>query len=213
VAGHDAVDDRETQPGPLLLRREKGIEDPGTVFLLDPDPRVANAHRHGVRIRVVIGPDRQGSPFFHGFAGVDEEVEEHLLHVRRVGLDLRQGVQDLHHLDIGDAQLVRDEGEGLLHHLDEVHGFAERIFRPREIEQVLHDGGRPLDLPAHRVEVPLVFRDILRPGLSLVDLPLHEPDVRVDAGQRVVDLVRHGRRQRAHGGELLRMKELRLGRL
>jgi len=27
---------------------------------------------------------------------------------------------------------------------------------------------------------PLVFRDLLRTDLPLVDLPLHEPDVRVD---------------------------------
>jgi len=40
MAGDDAVDDGEAQPGALLLRREEGIEDPGEV-LRSIRPRVA----------------------------------------------------------------------------------------------------------------------------------------------------------------------------
>jgi hypothetical protein len=117
---HDRVGDREPEAGALanLLGREERVEDPllhvlGTpavVVDLEDDRRV---------LRFVPGADDERAAAVrreHRLLGVDDEVEQHLLQLVRVGEHVREaGRERLDDVDVGDALLVGPQGERLAH--------------------------------------------------------------------------------------------------
>ena len=87
---------------------------------------------------------------------------------------------------------------------------AVGLAPPREGEEVGDDASRPGRLGGHLVEVlPELGLAPLRDAVVLQD-PLHEHREVEDAGERVVDLVRHARRELAERGEAVGLHQLLL---
>src|SRR5207253_1953784 len=94
----------------------------------------------------------------------------------------------------------------------EFDGFAARALLPREVEQPARDllaaQGLPDDL--FEVVVPLAFARE-RGGLRrLAQVAQRRLSASCDGGERVVDLVRHARRELADGRQTTRARELLL---
>ena len=84
----------------------------------------------------------------HRLLGVDDEVQQHLLELVRIGEDLRQaGGERVDDVDVRDALLVRAQRERLAHDVVEVHHRARGVPLAREGEEVAHDAGGALGLP------------------------------------------------------------------
>ena len=200
----DAVADRQPQPGPLPdpLGGEERIEDllqmigldAGAVVLdADPDTRGRPAGRdaqHALAVR--LG---------HRLLGVDDDVQDDLLQLVRIGQGLRQVLREIGlHLDVAHAHLVGAQLErGLDDAVDRRHD-ALGLVLAGEGQEVLHDAGRPLGLVADALQGTRERR-----LLVLLQEELREPG---DAGQRVVQLVRHARHQAADRRHLLVLQQL-----
>ena len=111
VVAHDPVTDREAESGAgsLGLRREEGIED----FLLDVG-RDAGARVGHLEAHVILArgrrADRDGAPAGdagQGLLAIDQEIEQHLLHLRAVRPRLRIALVELEvHRDVERRQMV-----------------------------------------------------------------------------------------------------------
>ena len=111
----DRVRDGQAQAGALadFLRREKRVEDLRLQFLRDPRTVVVDLEDDGVAVDVVPAADDESAAAVgreHRLLGVDDQVEQHLLHLVRVGKHLRQSCsQRFDDGDVGDALLVRSQ--------------------------------------------------------------------------------------------------------
>ena len=97
-------------PLPDLLRREERIEDPRLHVFRHARSVVVHFEDDGVALRVVPGADDQRAAAVraeHGLLGVDDEIEQHLLDLVRIGEDVRQaGGERLEDADVAQALLV-----------------------------------------------------------------------------------------------------------
>jgi len=184
---HDRVRHREAQPGALadFLGREKRVEDLGLEILRDTRPVIVDFDDNRLARVVVPRPhDEHAAPVRrqHRLLGVDDQVEQHLLHLMRVG---ERGGQPrgerVNHGDVGDPLLVRPQPERLAHDLVDVDHRAGRLALAREGEHGAHDLGGPLrfaedDLEAAtdcRIERRLLrepFRPAENRGAGVVEL-------------------------------------------
>ena len=91
----DRVRDRQAETGPFadFLRREKRIEDLRLQLVGNARAVVVDLEDDGFMLDVVPRADDQHAAAVcreHRLLGVDDEVEQHLLHLMAVGKDLRQ---------------------------------------------------------------------------------------------------------------------------
>ena len=91
----DGVGDRQAEAGALadLLRREERIEDLALHLSRNPGSIVTDLKHDGLVFDVVPRADDQRAAAVgreHRLFGIDDEVEQHLLNLMRVGKDGRQ---------------------------------------------------------------------------------------------------------------------------
>ena len=137
----------------------------------------------------------------HRLLGVDDQVEQHLLDLVRIGEHLRQpGGERFDDRDVADALLVGAQRERLAHHLVHVHHRARRVALAREGQQVADDLRGALGLAEDRLEAA--------PGL-VVDRALRQPlGPREDRRERIVQLVGDAGDRLPERRELFRLQQL-----
>ncbi len=202
----DRVGDGQAQAGSLahFLRREERVEDLRPRLLRYPRPIVVHLEDDRVVLAVVPGADDEHAVAVrgqHGLLGVDDEVQQHLLQLVRVGEHLRQARRERgQDGDVRDALLVGAQRQRLLDDGVDVHHRARGVALAREREQVADDARRAVGLGEDHVEaaarliVGLPLRQALGPG--------------EDGGQRVVQLVRDARDRLAERRQLLGLQQL-----
>ena len=90
----------------------------------------------------------------HRLLGVDDQVQQDLLDLVRIGEDRRQaGGQRLDDRDVGDALFVRAQRQRLAHDLIEIDGRPRRVALARERLQVADDAGGALGGVVDGVEI------------------------------------------------------------
>ena len=122
-------------PGPSSLH----LEDDGVA--LGVVPRSQNQRAAAVRVE-------------HRLLGVDDEVEQHLLNLMRIGEDRRQaGGERLENHDVGRALLVGAKRQRLAHDLVQIDRRARRVPLARERLQVADDARGALGGVVDGVEI------------------------------------------------------------
>ena len=89
-----------------------------------------------------IRPLRSSSPraMHDGLLGVHDQIQHHLLELRRVRQCLRQaGIQHQLHVDVFEFQFVGAQGKRPLDHFVQMHGAPLGLGLSREKQQVLYD--------------------------------------------------------------------------
>ena len=112
MARDDALDggEAETRATALFLGGEARIEDPGLHRLAHPAPGVDHRQPHAV-VGLARGFNRQASARGHRVPGVDGEVQDDTLDLRRVGVDRpHRRRQHRHQLDPRSEQAAEQGG-------------------------------------------------------------------------------------------------------
>ena len=137
----------------------------------------------------------------HRLLGVDDEVEQDLLELVRVGEHLRQaGGKRGQHGDVRDALFVGAQRERLADDVIEIDHRARGVTLAREGEEVAHDAGRALRLAED---------DVQAAPRRIVHLALRQPlGPREDRRERVVQLVGDAGDRLAERGHLLGLQQL-----
>ena len=189
---------------------KKGSKIRSRISSRDPHPAVAHLD-HGAA--VCVGPRGHPDlvalrlPLGDGVRGIEQQVQEHLAEPRLVPLDHRRVAVVLHQAG-AVPDLVPGDVDRRIEHPPDGDRTALLLVAAGEDPQVAHDVADPLGPLARLGErlaglVEHVRRAAARraPGEARRDggdLMAGEVDVRHDVGERVVDLVRHPRRQRPH---------------
>ncbi|GJE45825.1 hypothetical protein AEGHOMDF_5025 [Methylobacterium soli] len=161
----------------------------------------------GARVEAGIGGlDGDAAPVRHGIAGVDAEVQQRILELRRIDQDRPQAGGG-HHLDLdrgpdGAADQLRHAGDEPVH----VRGLRVERLAAREGEQAVRQGGRPLRGALGGVDVAVELGQA-----PLRHAGLQEFEASRDAGEQVVEVVRDAARELAHRLHLLGLAQLLLG--
>ena len=110
-----------------------------------PGAVVVDLEHDGFLIRVVPGADDERAAAVggqHRLLGVDDQVQQHLLHLVAVREHLGQaGGERVDDRDVGDALFVRAQRQRFAHHLVHVDHRARRLPLAREGQQVADDAG------------------------------------------------------------------------
>ena len=191
--------EREAEAGPFAgaLRGPacllELLEDPLLVLRSDADTRVTDGHDH-----IAVAPARRDPytpPVRRELDGVREQVEKHLLHLARVGLDeidVRCDVE--RHRDAVAAGALPDHRDAVLERLDEGETVDVELHPAgldlREIEDVVDQREEVLPRAQHVVQV-FSLLGVDRPE-HLLDEGLGESDDRVQGSPQ---LVRHRREE------------------
>ena len=196
----DAVADREAQAGPLgrPLGAEERVEDLVLHLGLDAAPGIGEDHPD--RAVGLSDGDVEASAVRHGVAGVQDQVQEHLLDLVRVDLERRRIVHIRADLDLFELMVVPHQAQRVLQDVPEARRHLLARVEPREIAQVPHD-------PRDAVHLPVDRRERLPDkGLQLLGLELlHQ---RGYGSERVADLVGHAGGKPAYAGVLGRPEQL-----
>ena len=186
------------------LRREERVEDLGLHLLRHPGAVVVHLEHDRVAVGIVPGPKDQRAAAVcveHRLFGIDDEVQEDLLDLMRVGEDRRQpGAERFEDRDVGGPLLVGAERQRFAHDDVEVDGRARRVPLARERLQVADDAGGAFGGVVNGVEVA---------AGQLVEPAAVQPlGAGQDRRERVVQLVRHARHRLAQRRELLGLRQL-----
>ena len=135
--------------------------------------------------------------------GIDQQIQQHLLHFRAVGPRLRSRVVELEiDGDVERREVVRAERVGALHDFVEIHQRALFAARAREGEQVRRDSTDARRFVIHHLQrLALVDRELIQ------QQRLRESG---DDGSRVIDLVCDTADELAHRRQFLGLLQLRL---
>ena len=167
----DRIGHGQTEPRAFtdLLGREKRIEDPGLHFLWHAGTIVVHFEDDGVRVEVVPGAQDQRSTTVrveHRLLRIDDQVQQHLLHLVRIREDERQpSGERLEDVDVAQTLLVRAQRQRFAHHLVHIHHRTRGVSLARKREQIANDLGSPLRFAQDRFETAF--------GL-IVDVPLRQ---------------------------------------
>ncbi len=202
----DGVRDRQPKAGALahFLCREERVEDARLHVFRHTRPIVADVEHDGLALEVMPRVEDERAAAVrgdHGLLGVDDQVEEHLLHLVRIGEHLREaGGQRLDDGDVADALVVGPQRQSLANDLVEVDHRARRMPLAGEHQQIADDLRGALRLAEDRLETTarLVVHTALREPLG----------ARQNRRERVVQLVRDTGNGLTQGGELLGLQEL-----
>jgi hypothetical protein len=177
----------ETRTFSHFFRREERIEDPRQQILGHARAVVVDLEDHGFLIGFVPGSEDQRAAAVraeHRLLGVDDQVEQHLLQLMRVGEHLRQaGGQRVDDADVVQALLVGAQRQRLPNDLVHVDHRTGRVALAREREQVADDARGAFGFGKDGVEPALHLFVGIRP----FDQPLAP---RQDRRQRIVELMR-----------------------
>ena len=133
--------------------------------------------------------------------GVDDQVQQHLLHLVGIGEDGGQPAgEGVEGRDVRHPLLVGARGQGVVHDLVHVDERSRGVALAGERQQVAHDLGRPLRLAENGLDA--AFR------LGFDGARGQAFGARQDGRQRVVELVGHARDGLAQGRHLLRLHQL-----
>ena len=147
----DAVGDRQPEPGALAdgLGGEERIVDAGQVLgrmpapVSDLDDRAPSLDRRGT----VSQPPR------HRVAGVEEQVQEHLLQLVLDALHATGwSASSLRTLMLLLLELMLEQREHVVDHRVQVDRAGVDLRRTRQVEQAVDDLGRPERLPLDLLE-------------------------------------------------------------
>ena len=194
----DAVDGRKAEPGALadLLGREERLEDLGLDLrrnagagVLDLDQHIVGrrqrlvAEGRDLRRLDVARADRQRAAVRHRVAGIDGEVDDHLLELVEVGLD-RPEVAAVHELqlDLLAEQPLQQDREVRQHVAERQHLRPQRL-PAREGEQLPHQAGGA-------VGVLLDVHDVLEGRVARPVVGEQEVGEADDRRQHIVEVVR-----------------------
>ncbi len=213
-------------PHPGWLGGEERIVNPGQMLLRDARACVIHLRNHrpvphpkrrhpaqafkvaGLGQLFGVGPHRQSAFRGHGLDGVDEDIDEHLLELGLVHRHRRELWPELfHQMDALQRQFVPHQLQSLLDHVVEIVRLDRQLPGRRKIEQPARDRIRPsngfLHLFQHQAQVFVSGRKFFREVIH----PHHEN------GEGVFHFVRHSGGEGADGFHLLRLDQLKLGRL
>ena len=172
-----------------------GIPGPSSLISRTTDSCSASCQRAHDEHAAAVGRE-------HRLLGVDDQVEQHLLHLVPVGEDLRQpGRQRVDDRDVRDALLVGAQRQRLAHDLVHVHHRARRLPLAREGQQVADDARGALGLAEDRLEAAADRRFERARSRQ----PLGPAQ---DRGERVVQLVRDAGNRLAERRHLLGLQQL-----
>ena len=212
----DAIHRREAKPGALadFLGREERLEDlvddigrNAGAGIGDVDPHIIR-RRHalvgqlrGFIRRDVGGLHRQLAAVGHRVAGVDREIDDHLLELRDVDLD-RPEIAAMHEveLDLLADQPPQQHGE-IGQGVAEIEHLRPQRLAAREREQLPHQrrgAGRVL----------LDLHDVLERRIGRLVRVQQEVVRHHDGGQHVVEVVRDAAGELADHVHLLRLVDL-----
>jgi len=136
----------------------------------------------------------------HGVAGVDTQVEQHLVDLRGIGVQPPQFRRDLHaHLDVlGEG--AADEAAELLHQASEIDDLAVAIEAAGEGQHLADQAGAAGGARRHHIKQRPVF---LGTAAELEQVGRHG-----DGRQHVVEVVRDAAGEHADAAHPLRMQKL-----
>ena len=206
VAGHELVRHRETELGAAQVRarRREGIEQVRQRFLLDAGPVVLHAQHHETLAEARLDSHRVAFGLILGqrVQRIHDEVQHHLSEQPLLAAYRR------HRIELGrdagaPARLGLHDRQDRRHDLTQVHRALGRLGAAREPQQLGHHAPHALHpvarLAQHFVEAGHV-RGAPAPG-EMVEIARCE-------GDRVVDLVREARRERADRRHARAVREL-----
>ena len=186
------------------LGGEEGLEYLGQVFRRDALPAVGELQKHLLVALAPPAPHAQLAALGHGLDGVEHQVGEHLLQLRRVAPH-QQGLALQLQRQLHPAQLhaVGGEGDGGPEQLAQIHDARGELVLAGEGEQVAHDAAAALRLLAAQGQVIAVLPRLGRRGLAAPQPLVDQLGEVEDGGDGVVDLMGHRGHQLAQGDELV----------
>src|SRR5579871_1351326 len=209
VVADDAGHDGEAQPRPLaaLLGGEEGVEHRVEVLGRDAAPLILHVdlEKSTFWTSLAARRDRHPAALARGVAGVEQQVDQHLLELVRVGRHVRErGVEARDELEVAGVELPLQEGPGALDDGPQRHRAPLDRLPPREVEHPADRRGDVVDVLDDGAQV-VGARAAVEHAQHLLGPP-------ADDGQRAADLVRDPGRQHADGDQLLGPDQLVLER-
>jgi hypothetical protein len=211
VAGDDAVHDRQAEAGAAadVLGREERLEHVLQRGLVHAHAGVLDADLHARAERVVgvavAGVHAQGQHAAprHGVAGVDAEVEQRLLQLRRLAADVQLRLDVELELDVADQRARDEPAEVLDERADVDRGVADAGAAGDAEELVRHLGraGGRVDRVAQHVEL-----DVGR-ALAGLHVALQLRQVAEHDREQVVELVGDAAGEATDGLHLLALEQ------
>ena len=209
----EAEHHRQPEPGALarLLRGEERLEDPCEHLGRHAGAGVRHGQHHvvagrhlGVPARVVLvqhlvgNLDRQPAAAGHGVAGVQGEVQQRALDLRRVG----HGGPQARRVHDADLDVLAQRPLQQVRHVGQQRGEVDRHGRERllarERQQLLGQRGAALGRPDRPIEPRQHGAVRLQHGVGHFQIAQ-------DDRQQVVEVVRDAAGQLAHGLKALRI--------
>src|ERR1022692_1440850 len=191
---------RQAEPRPVLifLGSKKRVEDARQHLRRYTGPRILHAHHALFVAPIEFRGHFQATALGHRLGGVHHQHQNHLLDLVPVAIHRRQALRKaLFQLDVLHLQLVLHQLDRAMHHRVQILrlALARRLARKRQ--QTLYQFAAALALPLDGLQL---LGHLVAPfEFQLLHASQGEVRVRQDAEQRIVDLVRHRRRQLADG--------------
>ncbi len=217
MVAEDAVADAQTESGAFadVAGGEEGIEDAREVGRIDAVTRVGDEHFNRVRLAIEPRANREPPrwPVPHRLFAVQNQIEQRLLELSAIGDRLRQpGLELGHELDVVEPQVVAAQRQHAADEIGNVLRHSRRALTPREREQVADDPRGALRFLGNAAEVLAELRRDARVRIGLEQFLFEQLRVADDAGEWVVQLVRHTGHELPDRGKLLGLEQLRLRR-
>ena len=216
VLAHDAVHGGEPEPGAfaLLFGREEGLEHARARRGVHTGAGIADGEediRARLGIDVLLGVravdlhlvrfDGEDAAVRHGIAGVDGEVQEHLVNLRRISTNRSQ----LRCQDRGELDLLSDQPA---QHLVRVGDDLVQAQGPRLDRLPAAEGQELAGEVAGALGRAADLLEILAVGTVGREVEQHQIRVAENRRQDVVEVVGHAAGQGAEGVHLLRLPQL-----
>ena len=215
VIGDDPRDDRETEAGPLGLRREVRLEDPPPVLGRDAHPVVGDLEADALERRIPGAAHHHPPAALAATAALDrrdrvvDQVGERPADLLAVDLDGRQaGIELRVEGDVLGAVVARD---GVGDDAVQVAGLGVRRRKPREVRELVDQQLEAVDLAGDGVDAFVEDLDVV--GIRGGARPEAAPDAlrrELDRRERVLDLVGDPARHLAPGDHALHLDRLRV---
>ena len=156
----DAKDGGQPQPGALslLLGGEEGLKDASLDPIVHAHARITDGQQHvlaglGLHVQGGVGLvenhvgrlDGQGASSRHGIASIDRQVGDHLVDLRRVGLDRPQVVGQRGHQSNVFADDAPQHAAQVTDHLIEAQYAGSDHLPPAESDQLPGQPGGSVD--------------------------------------------------------------------
>ncbi len=194
VSFENAPRRRQAETRAAMFRGEEGLEQPFASLRGNPRSLVDNAQL--VPASGCPSADANRAMSLHRLGAIDHQIEDHQLELLEIRDD-RLGVhRDVNH-NLAEPWIFTKERDGVLNQAGGRKGLENRLVRPRELQQVVHDLVQRVDALDHFDNDAVLCG---RLGETASE-DLHRAS---DAGQRIAHFMRD------HGGHLSELHESRL---